>query len=88
MLNVQPLEEVELEVDYMHRGQMAHELLAVFHRHVNEARRAAVAGRAGTEPIIERLLAEAIAETLAAAGPRQPGRCLARDRSPHPAPVA
>ena len=37
VLNVQPLEEVELEVDYMQRGQMAHALLAAFHRRVNQA---------------------------------------------------
>ncbi len=52
VLNVEPLEEVELEVDYMQRGQMAHALLAAFHRRVNQAGRpAGVAGRAGPDGI-------------------------------------
>ncbi|MGA2258708.1 MAG: PD-(D/E)XK nuclease family protein, partial [Thermoguttaceae bacterium] len=69
VLNVQPLEEVELEVDYMQRGQMAHEFLAAFHRRVNQS------GGGPESPVTlapteyERLLAEAIAETLS-----QPGR--------------
>ena len=69
VLDVQPLEEVELEIDYMQRGQMAHALLAAFHRRVNQA------GSGTKSPVTlapteyERLLAEAVAETLS-----EPGR--------------
>ncbi len=69
VLNVQPLEEVELEVDYLQRGQKAHELLAVFHRRVNEARGGPESPIALAQADYEGLLAEAVAETLS-----QPGR--------------
>jgi len=68
VLNVQPLEDVELEVDYMQRGLLAHELLAVFHRRVNEA------GGEAKSPVVlaptdyERLLAETVAEILSPPG--------------------
>ena len=69
VLNVEPLDEVELEVDYMQRGQMAHALLADFHRRVNRAcgSPASPAGLAVAD--YERLLNESVAETLS-----QPGR--------------
>ena len=69
VLNVQPLEEVELEVDYMQRGQMAHELLAEFHRRVNQAGGGPESPAALAPTDYERLLVEAVAETLF-----QPGR--------------
>ena len=69
VLNVQPLEEVELEVDYMQRGQMAHELLAAFHRRVNQSGGGAESPVALAPADYERLLDEAIAETVS-----QPGR--------------
>ena len=69
VLNVQPLEEVELEVDYMQRGQMAHELLADFHRRVNQSGGGPQSPVALAPADYERLLAEAVAETLS-----QPGR--------------
>ena len=70
VLNVQPLEEVELEVDYMQRGQMAHELLAEFHRRVNQAGGGPESPVALAPADYERLLAEAVAQNYLS----QPGR--------------
>jgi ATP-dependent helicase/DNAse subunit B len=36
VLKVEPLEDIALETDYMERGQTVHEVLAAFHRRVNE----------------------------------------------------
>jgi ATP-dependent helicase/DNAse subunit B len=69
VLNVQPLEEAELEVDYMQRGQTAHALLADFHRRVNRACGEAASPAALAEADYDRLLAEAVAANLS-----QPGR--------------
>ena len=68
VLDVQPLDDVELEVDYMQRGQMAHELLAAFHRRVNQAGGGAASPVALDPTDYERLLAEAVAETLSRPG--------------------
>ncbi len=72
VLNVQPLEEVELEVDYRRRGQMAHEVLAAFHRKVNQAGGGPQSPVALAPEEYQRLLLEAIdeaiAQTLAAPG--------------------
>ena len=68
VLDVQPLEEVELEVDYRERGQMAHELLAAFHRRVNAAGGSAQSPVALAPDEYQRLLAETIAETLSPGG--------------------
>ena len=69
LLKVEPLEEVELEVDYRQRGQMAHALLADFHRRVNQACGRAESPVALAPADYDRLLAEAAAATLS-----QPGR--------------
>ena len=69
VLKVQPLEEVELEIDYMQRGQTAHELLAEFHRRVNQSAGGPQSPVALAPADYERLLTETIAETLS-----QPGR--------------
>ena len=64
LLNVQPIEEIELEVDYAQRGRMAHELLADFHRRVNEARGAPESPSALPPEEFGRILDEAVAETF------------------------
>ena len=38
VLKAEPVEELALEVDYLERGRLAHELMAVFHRRVNQLR--------------------------------------------------
>jgi ATP-dependent helicase/DNAse subunit B len=68
VLHVEPLDEIELEVDYRERGQMAHALLAAFHRRVNLFRGADESPAALAAADYERLLAEAVAETLVPAG--------------------
>jgi ATP-dependent helicase/nuclease subunit B len=68
LLNVQPLEDIALETDYARRGQMAHSLLAVFHRRVNEARRGPGSPANLTEDDFSRILQEAAGEALGASG--------------------
>ena len=63
VLNVQPLEEIELEFDYRQRGQMAHELLADFHRRVNQSCGKAESPVTLAPADYERLLAESLAAT-------------------------
>jgi ATP-dependent helicase/DNAse subunit B len=37
ILKIEPIEDIALETDYMERGQIVHEVLAAFHRRVNES---------------------------------------------------
>ena len=64
VLNVQPLDELELEIDYAQRGQAANEVLATFHRRVNQACGKAESPTALAPADFERLLDEALAETF------------------------
>ena len=64
VLAVEPLEDLALSVDYMERGKLAHEVLAAFHRRVNEA-----LGEPGSPCRLapeecRRLMQEALAESL------------------------
>jgi ATP-dependent helicase/nuclease subunit B len=68
VLNVQPLDEIELEVDFMERGKTAHALLAALHRGINQLRGGAESPAALAASDYDRLLAEAVAETLVPAG--------------------
>ena len=66
LLKVEPVEEAELEVDYLERGRLAHELLAALHRRINEEH-GGLTSPASIEPEeYERLLAETLAELLPA----------------------
>jgi len=68
LLRVEPLEDIALEVDFAQRGQMAHSLLAAFHRRVNEARGQPETPVVLAEADYARIMAEAAAETLSAPG--------------------
>ena len=64
MLRVEPLEDLTLEFDVLQRGRLVHDVLAAFHRRVNEQ-----LGRPGSpleldEAEFERLLMAAVDETL------------------------
>jgi ATP-dependent helicase/nuclease subunit B len=59
-LHVEPIEELGLQIDFLERGRLVHELLAAFHRRVNQA-----LGRPGSplelEPeVYDRLLDESL----------------------------
>jgi ATP-dependent helicase/nuclease subunit B len=63
VLRVEPLEEIELEIDYMERGQSAHAVLAAFHRRVKEL--SGDKSPAALDPAeFDRLLKEAVDEVL------------------------
>ncbi len=64
VLKIEPLEELELEVDYMQRGLMAHELLASLHRRVNQAHGGRQSPTELAEDDYQKLLAETIEKTL------------------------
>ena len=69
VLHVEPLEELALEIDFLERGRLAHELMAALHRRVNQApRRPGLAGRAEPRTNIDRLSAETLEKCSAAAG--------------------
>ena len=68
LMHVRPLDEIELEVDYARRGQMAHDLLAVVHRRVNEVRGGPESPAALPLEDFARILEEAAAEVFAASG--------------------
>ena len=64
VLHVEPTEDIALEVDYAERGQMAHNLLAAFHRRLNAASGGPASPVALSPEEFARVLAEASAETL------------------------
>jgi ATP-dependent helicase/nuclease subunit B len=66
LLKVQPLEDVALQIDYAERGQMAHELLAAFHRRVNAALGGPGSPGSLSDEDFSRIMLEAATETLAA----------------------
>jgi len=64
VLKLEPIEDLELAVDFLERGRLAHAVLAVFHRRVNEA-----LGRPGSPleldtEVFDRLMEQTIAEQL------------------------
>ena len=60
MLKIKPIEDLELQIDYLYRGQLAHDVLAALHRRVNEtagpARLAAGTEQAECERLLQRPL--------------------------------
>ncbi len=68
VLKVEPLEEVDLEIDYLQRGESAHGLLAELHRRVNEAAGGPASPVTLTPADYQRLLAETAAEVLVQPG--------------------
>ena len=74
VLKIKPLEDIELQADFLYRGGLAHEVLAAFHRTVNER-----LGRPGSplelgEEECQQIMDEAFA---AAARPRPRGAAQA-----------
>ena len=63
LLKVQPVEDIAMEVDYAERGQMAHDLLAAFHRRLNAASGGPASPVALSADDFARILAEASADT-------------------------
>jgi RecB family exonuclease len=68
LLKVEPTEDVALEIDFAKRGQIAHELLAAFHRRVNEAAGGPASPLALSPEEFARVLAETSADALGALG--------------------
>jgi ATP-dependent helicase/nuclease subunit B len=64
LLKVRPADDISLEVDYAQRGQMAHDLLAAFHRRVNTEAGGPASPVALSPDDYARIQAEASAETL------------------------
>ncbi len=64
VLKAQPLEELELEVDYLERGRLAHALMAAFHRHVNQACGEPTSPATLSAEEYQQLLDQAMAEVL------------------------
>ena len=70
MLKAEPVEELALEVDYLERGRLAHELMAAFHRRVNQLRGGPASPAALSQDEYAQLLGETLQEVAgdAAAG--------------------
>jgi ATP-dependent helicase/DNAse subunit B len=64
LLKVRPMDDLALEVDYAQRGQLAHALLAAFHRRVNAAAGKPASPATLSPDDFDRILAEAAADTL------------------------
>jgi len=66
LLKLEPVEDLELSVDYLERGRLAHDVLASFHRRVNRFRGGPASPVALDEATYRRLLDETLEETCPA----------------------
>jgi ATP-dependent helicase/DNAse subunit B len=64
ILKIEPIEDIALETDYLERGQSVHEVLAAFHRRVNEHFGRPTSPAKLDEPEFNQLMQEAMAEGL------------------------
>jgi ATP-dependent helicase/DNAse subunit B len=71
VLRLEPLEELALAMDYLARGRRAHELLAIFHRRLNQQRGGPASPAEGADDDCQHLLRQTLDELYAqpAAGP-------------------
>jgi len=71
VLRLEPVEEWTLAMDYLARGRRAHELLAIFHRRLNQQRGGPASPAEESDDACARLLRQTLADVYAqpAAGP-------------------
>ena len=87
VLHVEPLEELALEIDFLERGRLAHEVMAAFHRRVNRLRGGPASPTALGDEEYNRLLDETLAETIGQSQRRSGAGRVAGGRSPPAGPV-
>ena len=64
VLDVEPLEELALEIDFLERGRLAHEVMAAFHRRVNRLRGGPTSPSTLDDEEYKRLLEETLKEAI------------------------